>query len=219
MSFWDQNDLNGFINCSNSKIGQITFDTELGKKLYDYAQDEKIKTYLEIGTWNGLGSTKCFIEGFKKRKTEFKFYSLECNKGKSDYAKQLYSDIENVFILDQVLLNEIPSNMYEIFPVLLTDENLSYINKLDFQNMADKEIFEEKEWYDFIFLDGGEFTTWFEYNIIKDKCTILALDDVNTFKCRKIVEELKSSNHWKVLHESNERNGTIIFTSVVNTRD
>lgn len=119
MSFWDQNDLNGFKTAEKSQIGQVTLDSELGKKLYDYAQDDNIKTFLEIGTWNGLGSTKCFIEGFKNRKTSFKFYSLECNKEKSDYAKKLYSGIENVYILDNVLLNKIPSDIYHIFPVLL----------------------------------------------------------------------------------------------------
>ena len=219
MSFWDQNDLNGFKTAEKSQIGQVTLDSELGKKLYDYAQDDNIKTFLEIGTWNGLGSTKCFIEGFKNRKTSFKFYSLECNKEKSDYAKKLYSGIENVYILDNVLLNKIPSDIYDIFPVLLENETMNYWNKIDFQNMADKKLFFETtpnlpEIFDFILLDGGEFTTWFEYNLIKDKCKLLALDDTNTFKCKKIVEELKSSNQWEVIHESDERNGIMIFNKI-----
>lgn len=219
MSFWDQNDLNGFKTAEKSQIGQVTLDSELGKKLYDYAQDDNIKTFLEIGTWNGLGSTKCFIEGFKNRKTSFKFYSLECNKEKSDYAKKLYSGIENVYILDNVLLNKIPSDIYDIFPVLLENETMNYWNKIDFQNMADKKLFFETtpnlpEIFDFILLDGGEFTTWFEYNLIKDKCKLLALDDTNTFKCKKIVEELKLSNQWEVIHESDERNGIMIFNKI-----
>jgi hypothetical protein len=59
-------------------------------------------------------------------------------------------------------------------------------------------------------LDGGEFTTWYEYNIIKDRCKILALDDTNTFKCKKIVEDIKSSNNWIILIENNERNGVLV---------
>jgi hypothetical protein len=219
MSFWDQNDLNGFKTAEKSLIGQVTLDSELGKKLYDYAQDDNIKTFLEIGTWNGLGSTKCFIEGFKNRKASFKFYSLECNKEKSDYAKKLYSGIENVYILDHVLLNKIPSDIYDIFPVLLENETMNYWNKIDFQNMSDKKLFFETtpnlpEIFDLILLDGGEFTTWFEYNLIKDKCKILALDDTNTFKCKKIVEELKFSNRWEIINQSDERNGIMIWKNI-----
>lgn len=96
---------------------------------------------------------------------------------------------------------------------------MNYWNKIDFQNMADKKLFFETtpnlpEIFDFILLDGGEFTTWFEYNLIKDKCKLLALDDTNTFKCKKIVEELKSSNQWEVIHESDERNGIMIFNKI-----
>jgi len=212
MAFWEKNDLCGFNDWSDSGMGQVTLESELGKQLCKYAQDENINTFLEVGTWNGLGSTRCFIEGFKKRKIPFKFYSLECNKEKSDFAKKLYSGLENVHILDQVLLNKMPLNIFEVFPVLLENKDFYYWNNIDFKNMADKKIFAEQEWFDFVFLDGGEFTTWFEYNIIKDKCKILALDDVFTYKCKKIVEELKSSKQWKILHESNERNGSMIFS-------
>jgi len=38
----------------------------------------------------------------------------------------------------------------------------------------------------------------------------LALDDTNTFKCKKIVEDIKSSNNWNILIENNERNGILV---------
>ena len=80
--------------------------------------------------------------------------------------------------------------------------------------MNDKKLFTEHddlpEIFDLVLLDGGEFTTWYEYKIIKDRCKILALDDTNTFKCQKIVEDIKSNNLWDILIENNERNGILV---------
>lgn len=58
-------------------------------------------------------------------------------------------------------------------------------------------------------LDGGEFTTWFEYLIIKNKCKILLLDDTNTSKCTKIKDDILKDNKWEILFIDNERNGTM----------
>jgi len=213
-SFWDNNDLNGFNNCNSNNIGQITTESELGRFLFYSTLNASIVNFLEVGTWNGLGSTKCFIDGLKKRTKPFKFYSLECNNEKSEYAKNLYKNIENVFILNEVLLNKIPNDIYDIFPVLLKNEQYKYWNDIDFNNMKNKKLFLENndlpEIFDLVLLDGGEFTTWYEYNIIKDRCKILALDDTNTFKCKKIVEDIKSSNNWNIILENKERNGVLV---------
>ena len=87
---WDDNDYSGFMNCTNNNIGQINMDTSIGKMLYAFAQDDNITNILEIGTWNGLGSTKCIVSGLQNRKTPYTFYSLECNEEKCNSAKNLY---------------------------------------------------------------------------------------------------------------------------------
>lgn len=146
--------------------------------------------------------------------TKFNFYSLECNTDKYNFAKKLYENIENVHILNEVILNEMPSDIYEIFPILLTNKTFKSWNDVDFENMKNKNLFLNRDdipdFYDVILLDGGEFTSYYEYNKLKDKCKYLLLDDTNTNKCVKIVEEIKSSNNWKILFESNERNGVLV---------
>jgi len=105
-SFWSTSELDGFKDCTNNKIGQITLDSIIGKHLYHYAKSTKYNSYLEIGTWNGLGSTKCFVEGFNNRQDNlYTFYSLECNTDKYIVAKDLYKNMENIHILNEVLLN------------------------------------------------------------------------------------------------------------------
>jgi hypothetical protein len=122
--------------------------------------------------------------------------------------------MDNVFILNEVLLNKKPNDIYDIFPILLENETYKYWNDNDIDNIKNKKLFLENndlpKMFDLVLLDGGEFTTWHEYNIIKDRCKILALDDTNTFKCKKLVEDIKSTNKWNILLENNERNGVFI---------
>jgi hypothetical protein len=213
--YWGNEDLDGFNKCIQQSVGQITLENLVGKYIFDIASNNNYKTYLEIGTWNGLGSTKCFIYGFKNRvnKDNYKFYSLECNKHKYEFAKELYKDEKNVFILNEVLLNDKPDDIYTIFPEITKSKDYMYWNDIDFLNMKDKKLFfddSKPQFYDVILLDGGEFTTWYEYNIIKNKCKILILDDTNTLKCKKVKEDILISGKWNIILESNERNGILV---------
>ncbi len=77
--------------------------------------------------------------------------------------------------------------------------------------MKDKKLFQNRTdvpiIFDMILLDGGEFTTWYEYLLIKDKCKVLILDDCNTNKCKKIVNDIIHSNLWNIILQTDERNG------------
>ena len=100
-----------------------------------------------------------------------------------------------------------------IFPELKQNEKFKYWNDLDYENMKNKNLFFNRNdlpnIFDVILLDGGEFTTWYEYLIIKDKCKILLLDDINTLKCKKIKDDILNSNNWQIIFIDNERNGTL----------
>lgn len=212
---WDQNDKNGFLSESNKQIGQVKNNTLLANIITKLCNEKNNKTFLEIGTWNGYGSTKFFVESLSNR-TDTLFYSLECNKEKSDFARNLYKDKSNVFILNETINNELPNNVSLIFPELLTNKQYNYWNEVDVNNMKQCKLFLERtdlpEIFDVIFLDGGEFTTYYEFQSLKTKCNYLLLDDTNTNKCSKIVEEIyRDVNKWQVLvHNKEERNGILL---------
>ena len=88
---WNSEDKNGFKKMSIFGIGQITLTTEFGNEIKKISENNIYKTFLEIGTWNGHGSTKCFYEGLKNR-DKFEFYSLEINEEKFKYASKLYKN-------------------------------------------------------------------------------------------------------------------------------
>ena len=110
---WDEQDEIGYKQCKLQNIGQISND-EFSKDIQKYATNDKYTTFLEIGTWNGLGSTMSFADGFKHRTDNYIFYSLECNRDKWYDALQLYNYNDKMHILNDVIWNEIPEDFYKI---------------------------------------------------------------------------------------------------------
>ena len=212
---WEQNDKKNYEVYKHNNIGQICND-RFSELIREFSKDLANKTFLEIGTWNGLGSTKQFVDMLKTRSDDYIFYSLECNSDKCNDARNLYVSEKQVIILNEVLFNDEPSNFYEIFPQCLLNEMYKEWHRVDMENMKKCEIFLERtdlpELFDVVLLDGGEFTTYFEYQLIKDRCKYLLLDDINVTKCTKIVEEIKGEpDKWKIIEENrHSRNGFMV---------
>ena len=211
---WEDCDKQTYTNSLKTGKGQICNDI-FSKEIEKYAADINNKTFLEIGTWNGLGSTKAFVNSLSKRKDDYIFYSLECNKDKASHAQELYKDYEKVHILNEVIWNVEPKDFYEIFPQCKTHELYKKWNNIDIINMKKCSLFLERQnlpdKFDVLLLDGGEFTTYYEFQLLKDRCNILMLDDTNTAKCKLIVKELKENpSLWTILLEQKIRNGFLI---------
>ena len=60
--------------------GQIKLESKVGIMLYDFIKNHEINDVLEIGTWNGRGSTKVLYESLKENKDEFTLTSIETDK-------------------------------------------------------------------------------------------------------------------------------------------
>ena len=71
------------------------------------------------------------------------------------------------------------------------------------------------EIFDVVLLDGGEFTTYYEFQMLKDRSKIIILDDINTDKCKLIVKEIESAPElWKIIKkDTTSRNGYLIAAS------
>ena len=212
---WEQYDLQGFMVSSKSGIGQINLSSNFGKKLHDLAKDTLNKTFVEIGTWNGLGSTMCIYSGLKLRTDDWLFYSFETNTDKLTFAKNYYKDTKIIFSNDTVL-QKIPEikDIENILNITIQDEQLKWLYT-DNENMKKSNYFfssNNLDKIDVLLLDGSEFYTYFEYLELRNKTKILCLDDINSIKCNRIYNELLLDNNWKLLEEDkNDRNGYAIF--------
>ena len=168
---WEYNDKNNYDYLTKNNIGQI-FSDSFSDEITKYASNLNYKTFLEIGTWNGLGSTKAFSNGFINRTDDYIFYSLECNKDKCMDAVKLYQDNDKIHILNEVIWNELPNDFYNVFPQCLTNNTLKHWNEVDILNMKKCNLFLNRPnlpyKFDVILLDGGEFTTYYEFQILKN---------------------------------------------------
>ena len=100
---WNNEDKNGFNQAVRDEIGQVPKNSPMWSVLCDYASSDEYNTFIEVGSWNGWGSTSAFVEGFKRRKhvneTKAVLYTLECNKDKAEYITELYRNNSQVQVI------------------------------------------------------------------------------------------------------------------------
>jgi|GEM_PF-1097909 len=66
--------------------------------------------------------------------------------------------------------------------------------------------------YDAVLIDGGEFTGFDEFRILREHANCFMLDDTICFKCSEVRRELISDPAWEMIFDDiKERNGSSIF--------
>lgn len=162
--------------------GQILPESTFGKALTKLA--EQCDVIVEIGTWNGLGSTKCLANGLIRNSQ--KLFSVESDETMFNKARNLYSDDRIIF------LNGTVSAMNDTQIVL--------------SQLPEK--------IDCLLIDGGDVTGASDLDTLIDRITkFIALDDTapghekNSGNRSRLVE----SGWYVIVDELTERNGFAIF--------
>lgn len=196
--------------------GQINLGTIWGDFIYNLTKREDIKTIVEIGTWNGEGSTMCVIQSVIDNNLEREFFSLELypemyEKAKlfltefSPYITLLWGriiDFDEVYWFDHTKINFETDTHARLY----FEKDLSYLKSTP--NVLEK----IPEQIDLLILDGGEYSTYPEWLKLKDRVKIVVLDDSNILKTKKIREEILESNDFITLYDKLEdRNGFSVF--------
>ena len=223
-SHWNPHEKNEF---EIALTGQITLESDEGQKIIEILQEhceKEIKTIVEIGTWNGLGSTSCILEAIKGKYVNF--WSLECNKEKSETAKEyLQSRLDSRVKLiwgSIVIEDDVYNQDYmKHFPILEEHgiEKRWFVDDLLNCRNAPNVIERLPGTIDFLLLDGGEYTTLYEFKKLFERCSAyIALDDVNVDKCREVREILKADNDWEEVVYVENRHGFSIFKKIKKLR-
>ena len=225
---WDPNDQSAFQYETGVMMrGQVGSDSALGRCIQRLASHPDLHRFMEIGTWNGLGSTMRFYDAFRQRNdTDFSLDSLESNRDKYDIAKKLYAHRSAWIRLHHaVITHDLPSFETIVQEVGIAPEDVESIrtwHHVDVENVRRAPLFippftsaSESTFdrvYDVILMDGGECTTYYEFHIVKDWTNILILDDIGTYKCRAIVDLLRKDEEWvEEFADDNDRNGCACF--------
>ena len=68
--------------------GQMGRGSRAGVVIYRLAKDTDNQVFVEIGTWNGRGSTQCIMEPLLQRIDDCVLYSLEVNREFHNFSQK-----------------------------------------------------------------------------------------------------------------------------------
>lgn len=193
------------------KRGQIDAQSNIGRWIQLISSLDEVKTIVEIGTWNGLGSSKLIARGVLSNKNRSNCVnvtgieaSLEMKKlaskhlKKYDFYKLVWGHIVVASQLDGSDLTLEESAWFE-------NDLKNLLNSPNVLSQLPEEI-------DMLVLDGGEFSTFAEFKTLESRLKgWIVLDDTNTRKCKRVYDEMKKSASFNLIFSSEERRGTAIF--------
>jgi hypothetical protein len=191
--------------------GQIQLTQPFGQWISKYGADERFSRYLEVGTWNGRGSTCCFYDGFSKRTTTPTLQSYEIFDQRAKEAKTLWSRVPSIEIIHGRMLkdHECPMyrDVYHIHPQVNADwhsEDIRNFWSCSYVAPNDPEV---------VLLDGAEYLTYFEFEKLRDMegIQVFMLDDTGTAKNPHAFKVLSESPEWKLVASGSDRNGWAVF--------
>jgi len=205
---------------------EITTADQFGQAISRVIKEHRYKRNLEIGSWDGLGSTQCFIEGMKDLEgpkelicleiEEARFRELRTNTHKYPWVKHWnISSIGRSQMIPKSFSEvwdsphnnhtrgrcEYPRELVEKWynddiPRLPEKGYLKGFEKIDLLGAYDNGADIWKS-YDAVLIDGCEFTGYSEFALLRDRTDCFFLDDVfHAYKCAQIYNELISDPEW-----------------------
>jgi hypothetical protein len=197
----------------NYACGQIKLNSEIGAKIFELSQDNNYKTYLEIGTWCGLGTTKCLLDGIILRKDDSKLISVESNSYFYAITKKYWKRFFSVHNLNEEKFKLLYGSLVKYEDLddnYITDSGHDKATYDYNQDILIAPTVSIDENIDVLCLDGGHFSSMLEWNMFKHQAKIVILDDIKTSKIKSFIHEILDEPAWEILYQSNERNGGLI---------
>jgi tRNA A58 N-methylase Trm61 len=189
--------------------GQIIISSERCELIIKTIQEHNCQKIVEIGTWKGMGSSLCILNSMTPTS---EFITLESNKTFYEIAKnnlEPFQDKVKIIYGTIVSIDEVNSFVSNLN---LDKERQTWLNE-DLLNLelcpnVLNEILTE---IDFLLLDGGEFSTYREWEKLKSRNKIVALDDIRETKTKQIYLELSKDNDYELIGSTSEGNGFCVF--------
>jgi hypothetical protein len=197
--------------CRVANTGQIQLSQEMGQWISKYASDRRFTRYLEIGTWNGRGSTCCFYDGFSRRTDTPLLQSYEVHPERVAEASRCWMDVPSIRVIHgRVLQDEpTPEEVDALFPDRVRTwhaEDLLNCKTCPYVAPEDPEV---------VLLDGAEYLTQFEFDRVfreMPSVRVYLLDDTMVAKTQRIVAYLLAQPDWvRVAYSDTQRNGWAVF--------
>lgn len=189
--------------------GQISGENEIGRWIELLSSLSECKTIVEIGTWNGLGSTKMILRGLRSKETgDSRVIGFESNRKMYRVAKR---NLRSNPCYELILGSIVYENELDTFNLSKVESGWIRSDIADL--MLVPYVFDSvPNEINLLILDGGEFSTFAEFTKLNSRVTDwIVLDDIKTRKCERILKELPTNGNWEIIFLSNERNGTAVL--------
>jgi hypothetical protein len=180
--------------------GQVTLSTTFGAALNRIAKQADVHLALEVGTWYGGGSTWCLAQGLRSTMTDSSnpdkwMFTLEMFEPAHTYAASTLARLPVTCVRAGTVGSEGYLKPEEIPQEEKTEHyNLYYNRDVELAKTAPAVLKTLCRLYtfDFVLLDGNEYTGYSEFMIVKDICQpkYIALHDAGTLKTRKVQQYL-----------------------------
>ena len=195
-------------------MGEINADDKLGASIIQVVKEFNLKVNLEIGSWDGTGATRCFIDAME----DFSEKSLTCLEIDKKKFNSLVKNVEDYswvkcynrssincsklidFEFDRIWNS--PFNPLVHFPDNEKETVQGwYTGDVDLMKKYPRGFLEEDNTvYDAVLIDGGEFTGYFEFELLKNRTNVFFLDDsFRSYKTNKAAIMLSEDLEWDCL--------------------
>lgn len=205
-------------------MGEINTWDEFGRTIIRTVKEYKLESILEIGSWDGTGSTQCFIEALRNQPNP----SLVCIELREERFSQLVANTREFGWIECKNTTTISSKSLsaETFDDIWTsrfnkikncnkDEAYSwYKSDLELVRKCNAGFLEtNNKCFDGVLIDGGEFFGYAEYRLIKNRTNVIFLDDYySAYKTNRAARELLEDPDWTVVAGNRFwRNGYAVF--------
>jgi hypothetical protein len=200
-----------------TQLGQINMTSQFGRDIYKICSQPDVSVCVDIGAWNGRGSTLCIVNALDSKKSGH-VYSFEVDDKMFDEASRVWNGNPYVTLAK----NRVCTSMMTLEQVI-AHPNYSNISGSNWREWYDGE---EKNFnsstvgtlpdsIDFVIIDGGEFSGEGDWAAVKSKKPkYVALDDIFTVKTSSVQDELLASGEWSIVSSGTDRNGWVIFKTL-----
>ena len=203
---------------------EITINNTFGRAMFRVIRGHSFRRILEIGSFDGDGSTQVLVVAMAPLAGK----DLTCLEMREDRFANLLKNTGHLPWVTAVRASSISWDSFsardfdkDVWPAFSISAGNVYETVKSWWDDDVRHIRTETRGfleetdacYDAVLIDGGEFSGFDEFRLLKDRSDCFFLDDVfQTFKNRQVFDVLQSDPGWEaVFIDRSERNGTAIF--------
>lgn len=203
---------------------EITLADSFGQAIAITVRALGIESVLEVGSFDGLGSTKVFIEALRHA-SDPKLTCLEADLMR--HRELVMNTVRHPWVecvrQSSISMDSLTPRDFDRDVWHSPDNNLRYPREM-VRGWWDETLMRlvsvesgylegTSETYDAALIDGDEFCGYDDYRLVKDRVRCLMLDDVfHAYKCARAHRELGDDPAWRLMwFDSTVRNGAAIW--------